>query len=426
MKTHITARLAIALLVVEIFVRHVTGIAGIIFPHAGIVVQQSLIIWGLTATIFAVGVVSKLPRDISLPTLGALAILGAAVGARIPLSAGILDTAILGFGTWSRLALPIASMTVFAASLESSIRVGEAQLRRPRSQLVLVIIGVGTAAIYAWLRATGSAWSWSPQQPVPYLVLAALGATGVGWLLIFTSAGVLVVLSLKRSAAIALMALVLIAPRPALPKASRVPAGLVSLIAALLVGAGVYMSPAAEIIRTRTLSGLEQLHDVAKNELPDETSLQVRVVEHREALALWGESPATVLFGTAVARELRSDTRASATVHNTYLSALQLGGITYIAVVVLFAMSLRHRFRGLRRPQGYRWYFAGAAATLIEAVAGNSLLTVTLGASLALLIRAPGWGLRSRPRHDQQDGRGAQKPKMRTDSLNLAGFSEAN
>jgi hypothetical protein len=221
----------------------------------------------------------------------------------------------------------------------------------------------------------------------------AMAAFGAARLLTSFKYGLLLtlsLLSLKRSAVLGIMALSLLAPkRRGIPSRKSFTRGLVAVCFGVVVIVALPHDPILSALEHRALSGMEQIHGMVTDSVAEASSLGARVSENDTALAAWIETPASMLFGAPLER-YRLGSREALAVHNTFLSVVHLGGLLYPVVFALTILPVRRHVIGRISRRHHRWYLAAAIAVLIEGLAGNALLTASLGASLAVLcLRRP-------------------------------------
>lgn len=394
-------RTVVRLLATEFAVRLVVGVWGLLYPHQGDVVQRVLIVWGLVAFALVLHAATRHRGPWTHLALAAVWLVGLVLLMRVIIDqTHLTDTLLVSV----RLLLPIVAAPFFVLNGESAIELSVTAIRTPPVRRILSIATVFLLSFLVGLRVHGQPWSWSPQQPVPYLLLVPMGAahtlTAVG----VSVTAMVTALSLKRSALAALGLLLLIAPSSGFRR-RLLPTALVAVtsltVMTFLAGRDLLMR-AWSVVTVRTMSGIEQMQIALTDpQAPAlSTSLGTRVVENSTAFEAWANSVGSLLFGVPL-QELEAGGRSFTTVHNTFLAMLTLGGLFYmLAFLVTLSFSVaklrspsRPRYQdkgaayGLTAHQG-RWLLAGGAAGLAEAFFGNGMLTVTFPASIAAVVIA--------------------------------------
>lgn len=379
-------RSLVLVVVLEIALRHALGLFGIAFPSRGPEIQYSLIVWGLVAVIWCIVLLHREHAKQVLPVVAGLTFLAAGVVARLPLDQPLGELLTTALTVWARLALPVVATALFLLNLSVFLEYFESVLRRPRVLPGILIIAALSAAFLAYRLAGGLAWSWSPQQPAPYLLIVGLGSVGLltaGRLAVLLGLGVL---SLKRTAALGLLAMLSTSPRPSLPEPRRLVGAAALLGLLILVMPAVTGTTLADVVANRVAAGVEQFRQPADARARGAvTSLGARTLENRHAIAQWTDSPATIVLGGRLERQ-EVGNRQILTVHNTFISALHLGGILYLLVFTVVVSSVAGASERKLPRTSFRWYFAGAIGMAVESLGGNALLTVTFGFALAVLL----------------------------------------
>lgn len=385
MRRNANASALVYLLLGEFAIRGTLGLLGILYPGHGVRVQQGLIIWGVLAVCVGMALVIRESTKRAMPVIAAIAVLGLSVAVRLPANVTGIDAFAIGIGTWSRLVLPLLYAALFLIHLPSCVSIGESLIRSPRAVALISAALFTTTLTLAYRLAQGYAWAWSPQEPAPYLLMAAFGSAGILSVPRFSLFTLVSILSLKRSAIIGMMGFFIVTfrPRPVITRKTATGALVTIMCAAVIVTlwAG---SPVWEAIEHRAIAGVQQFYDVARGSAAETTSLGARLAESDAAVAAWSNSAASVLFGGRLERQ-HVGPRVVVAVHNTPLSLLHLGGMLYFILLFCVVVPLHRVGNRIRRRQ-YRWYCGAAMATFIESLAGNALLTLSFGASIAVLI----------------------------------------
>lgn len=392
------------LLAAEFGFHHVVGLAGVLNPEQGTLVQRTLILWGLLAAVIVGRLLFAGKHRAGLPLLAAILFLGASIAFRVPAAMPSGQAAVAIIVTWVRLALPIMATAAVLVSIPKMAAGAEAKMRFGPTATVLTMIAAVTASVLAVRLAAGHPWSWSPQEPIPYLLLASMGAAGLLSSFRFGIFLVLSLLSLKRSAVLAMALFVLLIPKRKL-KVARKTLTRGALVAGILISvvAITWGPDATDILENRAMTGLEDVRDVLQGRGTANTSIGLRVVENAIAWEAWTATPQSLLFGAPLER-YQLGPKDALTVHNTPLSLLHLGGLMYGIVFLASVVPLRRYVMGHLNRRQYGWYLAAALAGLAESLAGNGSLTVTFGASVAVLL------LPRRHLIDRSQGTGRQRP----------------
>lgn len=343
-------------------------------------------LWGLLAALILGGFLFARDRRLGMPLLAGMTLLGVSIAFRVPPALPVAEAAVIITGTWLRLVLPIMATAAVLQNMPKMAASAEAKMRSGRTADVLAVIAAVTASILAIRFAAGHPWSWSPQEPIPYLLLASMGAAGLLSTLRFGIFLGVNLLSLKRSAILAMALFVLVSPKRRM-RVTRRAFTRGALVAGLLVAiVAITWSPnATAILRSRAITGFEDVREVFEGRVTATTSMGARVVENAVVWDAWTATPQSILFGAPL-RRYQLGPKEALTVHNTFLSLVHLGGLTYAIVFFALAVRLRHYVVGRLSRRQYRWYLAAALAGLAESLAGNGSLTLTFGASMAVLL----------------------------------------
>lgn len=379
------ARDLVRLLAAEFTVRHAVGLAGMVVPTAGVAVQRALLLWGVFVAIVCVRLLAHTPGRHTLASLSVILGIAASVILRLPPEATAYEAVPTGLLTWARLTIPIAGISLFLRLMPECLAYAEKAVAKHRA-IVTLLLASSTIFLVGLRALTGSAWAWSPQEPVPYLLVGALGASGALTIAHVALISGFAVLALKRSSYVALPVLWSISPKGV---SVRRTVDVTKAAAALLLGTILVLAAARtdvrDVISSRLDAGIEQVSDHLAGESRTDTSFGARAAENRAALAGWRDGPLALLFGLPL-QDFEAGGRQTLAVHNSFIGILTLGGTAYATAFVAYAVSRRRVLKVPFTKRGQRWYRAAGLAVLIEALAGSALLTLSFPAAIALMI----------------------------------------
>lgn len=374
------------LLLGELLVRHALGLFGIFNPEQGPFIQTTLIIWGFLAAALLIPVLLRESAAVMTPIALAVVLLGVSVFVRIPTTLPGDEVLATGVTSWMRLTLPLLATALFIFHLPGMIERAQVWLKSQRVQRLIISLAFLSALVLVYRLYGGYAWAWSPQQPLPYIVLAAFGAGGHLTLPRYGVLGALDLLSLKRSAMFAFVAFVLLASSLRIRLSRRaVSRGLVAIALGGVLAIAFVGTDVVTTLQDRVASAVPGVEAAITGSADSMPTVGTRLQENSVVFAAWTENASSLLFGAPLRQHTRAE-GAYVTVHNSLLSLAHLGGLVYLAILGGMALSLRRRVAHRLSRRTHRWYVAAAVAGLVEGLAGNALLTLTFSASLAILF----------------------------------------